>query len=587
MPIGKHKLKKSMRKFDDIKANVIKEFPGELGLTIGGSQIVEIPTRPGFVYVRLRSNLNEVIQAYNDKVANVYGLKVKVARDKVDKSRWYVVGKDTGIYQDWGGSAYLPNHHEKHEFNPAGPGNDIVWTYSQQFMPFLIYPSGSSALYYAHPYYDGSDWNYSGLQLIPSLSGYKPTGSNARVVLVYIDSDDTPMLSAGSYLAESSTGTADIIGALPALPSSNSKPLAAIRLLSGTSTLSWGNIYDIRQFFGGGGGGSGADEKAKVSSNDTTAGYLNGKLVAGAGITLTENNDGGNETLTISSTGAVGGGGISGLAIYEDSIFKATGTAISFNDNLNVSVTGTTVFVAAIGGGSGSSTEYYWDVDLPPTSVNDKNDEFNDASVSGWIELDEDGELTTSEDDYGLKLYYVYNDQGYLTALLKSIPAGSFTVTTKVIPLYYKHAAVYAGLVLANASSGISADFIGLFGVMNITNFDVTIEAASWPNLYRSGVISSSPSPTITNRLGRGPFYFRIIYDSENAQTLFQISSDGKSWTNLFEDVWGSLPISPSHMGLAIQSEDSGSARFEFFRVENSAVSEDQPVKGRKIKIPS
>lgn len=49
-----------------------------------------------------------------------------------------------------------------------------------------------------------------------------------------------------------------------------------------------------------------------VSSNDTTAGYLNGKLVAGSNITLTENNDGGNETLTIASTasgGAVDGNG--------------------------------------------------------------------------------------------------------------------------------------------------------------------------------------------------------------------------------------------------------------------------------------
>ena len=41
------------------------------------------------------------------------------------------------------------------------------------------------------------------------------------------------------------------------------------------------------------------DEKAKVSANDTTAGYLNGKLVAGSGIAFTENNNGGNETLGI------------------------------------------------------------------------------------------------------------------------------------------------------------------------------------------------------------------------------------------------------------------------------------------------
>lgn len=48
--------------------------------------------------------------------------------------------------------------------------------------------------------------------------------------------------------------------------------------------------------------GAGTDEKAKISANDTTAGYLNGKLVAGTAITLTENNDGGNETLTIAAT---------------------------------------------------------------------------------------------------------------------------------------------------------------------------------------------------------------------------------------------------------------------------------------------
>ena len=44
------------------------------------------------------------------------------------------------------------------------------------------------------------------------------------------------------------------------------------------------------------------DVKTKVSSNDTTAGFLNGKLVAGSNVTLTEGSDGGNETLTIAAT---------------------------------------------------------------------------------------------------------------------------------------------------------------------------------------------------------------------------------------------------------------------------------------------
>ena len=44
------------------------------------------------------------------------------------------------------------------------------------------------------------------------------------------------------------------------------------------------------------------DNKVKVSSNDTTPGFLNGKLVAGTGVTFTEANDGANETLTIAAS---------------------------------------------------------------------------------------------------------------------------------------------------------------------------------------------------------------------------------------------------------------------------------------------
>ena len=42
-----------------------------------------------------------------------------------------------------------------------------------------------------------------------------------------------------------------------------------------------------------------AGSGVKVSSNDTTVGFLNGKLVAGTSISFVENNDGANETLTL------------------------------------------------------------------------------------------------------------------------------------------------------------------------------------------------------------------------------------------------------------------------------------------------
>lgn len=50
---------------------------------------------------------------------------------------------------------------------------------------------------------------------------------------------------------------------------------------------------------GGGGGSGGTDEKVKITNNDTTAEHLKDKLVAGTGITLTEQNDGGDESLKI------------------------------------------------------------------------------------------------------------------------------------------------------------------------------------------------------------------------------------------------------------------------------------------------
>ena len=49
------------------------------------------------------------------------------------------------------------------------------------------------------------------------------------------------------------------------------------------------------------------DVKVSVSANDTTPGFLNGKLVAGTNVSLTEGNDGGNETLTIAASGASAG----------------------------------------------------------------------------------------------------------------------------------------------------------------------------------------------------------------------------------------------------------------------------------------
>jgi len=78
----------------------------------------------------------------------------------------------------------------------------------------------------------------------------------------------------------------------------------------------------------------------KVSSNDTTSGFLNGKLTAGTNITLTENNDGGNETLAVAVANSPT---FSGNVKFSKGADVASATALSLGTDGNYfDITGTT-----------------------------------------------------------------------------------------------------------------------------------------------------------------------------------------------------------------------------------------------------
>lgn len=311
----------------DKRTEKVQNFiPGILGFTIKGKDVVEVDPRPGHVYVRIRDNFSEVVIAFNSVVAPVYGLPVLLIRDDKDKNRYQIYGRDTARYANWGTtSAYLPKHGDTHSFDPYTPGGDPVWVWGRQLMPLAAVPSGSlgapNVIIEEGVYWKNGDWNFAGATGTANITPYNPTGSSARMVLVYIDENTCPKLLAGTtFFATNITGTSQVLPYIPDVPGTATTPVAGIRLVSGTSVILWDNIYDLR-------------------------GWLIGMGVTGS-------------VGTPGTPGASGPPGSNTLLIYDDSVFKVTGTAISFDDGLIVSVTGSIAYVKNTGTTGGSLPEF-------------------------------------------------------------------------------------------------------------------------------------------------------------------------------------------------------------------------------------
>lgn len=121
--MSERRLRTAVRNLDIRKQDKQELIPGLLGVPLGGEKRVQVPGRANYVYVRLRGDLSELIQAYNDQVSPAYNLPILVTRDDIDKSKYRVYGKDLGRYNDWGTSAYLPLHGWSHSFPPDNSGS--------------------------------------------------------------------------------------------------------------------------------------------------------------------------------------------------------------------------------------------------------------------------------------------------------------------------------------------------------------------------------------------------------------------------------------------------------------------------------
>ena len=78
---GKKRYGKVAKEFAQRKESKSIIFSGSLGVTTGGKNVVDVAGRPGFVWVFLRNQLNELVQAFNESVSPVFNLPVQVEWD--------------------------------------------------------------------------------------------------------------------------------------------------------------------------------------------------------------------------------------------------------------------------------------------------------------------------------------------------------------------------------------------------------------------------------------------------------------------------------------------------------------------------
>lgn len=253
----KRQLRKQLKRFSSKTEATLKFYSGALGIYIGGRQYVDVPNRPGFVYVRLNNNVSELIQAHNAIVSPVYDLPVLVVRG----STYYeIYSRDTQQYASYWDttSSYLPRHGSQHEFDPDNNGGgDLVFVHGEQFYPLMTFPSGTdganNVLIAPYRYYANSDWYYAGNTGTANLLQYRPTGSaNAKLLLVGITIDTgNPFVKLGTEFSASITGAAALTDYVPtSIDVHEEIPGAIIRLVTGTQTITWANIYDARQYMG-------------------------------------------------------------------------------------------------------------------------------------------------------------------------------------------------------------------------------------------------------------------------------------------------------------------------------------------------
>jgi hypothetical protein len=338
------------------KETKLKRWPGVVGDNFGN---VFVPGGENKIYVRVAGK--GIVEVFNNSVAAQYGLAVIVGYSKEDPDKLQVLSVRTGSPAGVGGgagTAFAPA--SRYRWMDAAGGQDPVYIELRQFMPLRPGMGGGMLL----QIYRGWVWTGDAFALIPTQTinlgsdSYIPTNSG-KAALVLVTIDDT------AAIVLTKSAEVDIVDvptlAIPIPPAGTVAVIAAVRVYYGQTDILEArtntDIIDLRFAYSNPGGSDATaftdltdtfasysglggqyvkvksdasgletgtpagtdDKKVMVSPGDTTADYLISKLVEGTNITITKNNTGANETLTLAAAIAGGFGGPTiGADIYNN-----------------------------------------------------------------------------------------------------------------------------------------------------------------------------------------------------------------------------------------------------------------------------
>ena len=257
---GRQNLQAALATLSSLKDNVPDRITGALGrYDETGQKQVQVYKEdgvtpvPGYVWVRINGRPSEVIKAYNESSLDTWDLPVILERDPKRPRDYTIIGKQTGIYQNWGNMSNLGKHGDQHSFSSStSAGRDIVWVYRRQLVqPLLCHPKSTPdwTVYVEPDIYLNSTGNFvewPGGDI--DLSIYQPTDYLAKFVTVYLDSATNTLGVQDGTTFDFITPPTNKLDYIPEPTLATAVPLAAVYIDSSTASITWSSMYDLRVF---------------------------------------------------------------------------------------------------------------------------------------------------------------------------------------------------------------------------------------------------------------------------------------------------------------------------------------------------